>query len=87
MLDVDSKIVTSNITGIDFDLCFQHVATGFPGGIILDPDRFVRPQQPTSTGLSLLAKDAGLNSLKDNVVSSVQPVVLNTEECVIQNIE
>ena len=81
VLDVDGKIATSKEIGIDFDLCFQHAATGFPEGISFDPATFVRPQQVTNMGLSLLAKAASVTFNLENVDKPVPSVNIELDEC------
>ena len=87
VLDIDSKIATSKEIGIDFDLCFQHAATGFPEGIVFDPTTFIRPQQMTNMGLSLLARAAAITFDVDNLKTSSPSVEIEVTECESLNAE
>ena len=72
--------------GVDFGLCFQHTATGFPEGVTFDPTTFVRPQQATSTGLFLLAWDAPFNSPGKSDKKSTQAIIAIMDECKGNNV-
>ena len=54
VLDVDSGIATSKLLRKEFNLSFQHAASGFPEGVVFDKADFVRPRRKTATGLALL---------------------------------
>ena len=87
VLDIDGKVAASKEIGIDFDLCFQHAATGFPEGIIFDPATFVRPQQVTNMGLSLLAKAAAVTFDVENVHKPAPSVNIELDESESLNTE
>ena len=74
VLDVDDAKVTYKLLSIDFELCFQHAASGFPAGVKFDRSNFVRPIRKNTTGLALLAHCAestlptGVSSADNNGV-------------------
>ena len=53
VLDVDNGIATYEMLGIDFNLSFQHAASGLPDGIVFDKADFVHPRRQTVTVLVL----------------------------------
>ena len=73
--------------GVDFDLCFQYVATYFLKGFTFDPATFVRLHQVTSTGLSLLDRDAAFNLPGKLNKNPTQAVIVNMDDYTGNNIE
>ena len=85
VLDVDSKRASSKLLECYFELCFQHAAKGFPDGVTFDPATFVRPQQQTNTGLSLLAQAAAASSLQISTNNLEKSIVIDMNNCSSNN--
>ena len=74
-LDADSGIATSKLLNKEFILSFQHVASGFPDGVIFDKADFVRPRRQTAIGLALLCAASTAVAILP-LESSTQPTVI-----------
>ena len=85
VLNVDSKRASSKLLECYFELCFQHAAKGFPDGVTFDPATFVRPQQQTNTGLSLLAQAAAASSLQISTNNLEKSIVIDMNNCSSNN--
>ena len=77
VIDMDSCTATSKLLNLNFELAFQHAASGFPDGVTFKKEDFVRPQRPTSSGLALFCKTPSLTTDSDK--NNDSPTVTITE--------
>ena len=79
VLDIDGEVASSKLLNCYFDLQFEHAATGFPKGIVFDPNTFRRPNQNAGTGLALLAQAAAADTISSEDEKTENGITINIE--------
>ena len=93
VLDLSADHVSSKLLDVNFDLSYQHVATGLPRTVTFDAIDFIRPIRSTKIGTilspqvdSTIKPDSSLtNNYNTAVLNIIQEQDLEINDTVVDN--
>ena len=77
VLNLSSNRVSSKLLDVDFDLSYQHAATGLPSTVTFDTSDFIQPVRSTKIGTMLSTQVDSTNEPESSLTNNDNIVVLN----------